>query len=95
MADDRPSSPPPEERERLDKEAKAKEDEEQSKLPYKWTQQIGDLDLTAPIPANIKGRDMIVNITKTTLKAGIKGQEPIIDVGCANRPAVGEMMRLS
>lgn len=80
MADDRPSSPTPSERERLDKAAKAKEEEEQSKLPYKWTQQIGDLDLTAPIPANIKGRDMDVKITKTSIKAGIKGQEPIIDV---------------
>ncbi|KAK3619137.1 hypothetical protein LTR56_017615 [Elasticomyces elasticus] len=80
MADsDRPASPTPEEREKLDAEAKKKEQEEQSKLPYKWSQNIGDLDLTAPIPANIKGRDLDVKITKTSLKAGIKGQEPIID----------------
>ncbi|GIZ39017.1 hypothetical protein CKM354_000240900 [Cercospora kikuchii] len=79
MADDRPASPTPEEREKLDKEAKAKEDEEQSKLPYKWTQTIQDLDLTAPIPANMKGKDLDVKITKTTIKAGIKGQEPIIE----------------
>jgi HSP20 family molecular chaperone IbpA len=77
---DRPPSPTPEEREKLDKEAKKKEEEEQSKLPYKWTQQIGDLDLTAAIPGNIKGRDLDVKITKTSLKAGIKGQDPIIDV---------------
>ncbi|KAK5697422.1 hypothetical protein LTR97_007560 [Elasticomyces elasticus] len=80
MADsDRPASPTPEEREKLDAAAKKKEQEEQSKLPYKWSQNIGDLDLTAPIPANIKGRDLDVKITKTSLKAGIKGQEPIID----------------
>ncbi|KAK3617379.1 hypothetical protein LTR56_025323 [Elasticomyces elasticus] len=80
MADsDRPASPTPEEREKLDAAAKKKEHEEQSKLPYKWSQNIGDLDLTAPIPANIKGRDLDVKITKTSLKAGIKGQEPIID----------------
>ncbi|KAK4547008.1 hypothetical protein LTR36_001228 [Oleoguttula mirabilis] len=76
---DRPASPPPEERKKLDAEAKKKEQEEQSKLPYKWTQTIGDLDLTAPIPANLKGRDLDVKITKNSLKAGIKGQEPIID----------------
>ncbi|KAF2161750.1 hypothetical protein M409DRAFT_27807 [Zasmidium cellare ATCC 36951] len=76
---DRPASPPPEERERLDKEAKQKEQEEQSKLPYKWTQTIGDVDLSATIPANIKGKDLDVKIAKTSLKAGIKGQEPIID----------------
>lgn len=81
MADtERASSPSPEERTKLDAEAKMKEQEEQSKLPYKWTQTIGDVDLTAPIPANIKGRDLDVKITKTSLKAGIKGQEPIIDV---------------
>lgn len=77
---DRPASPSPEERKKLDAEAKAKEDAEQSKLPYKWTQTIGDLDLTAPIPANLKGKDLDVKITKTSLKAGIKGQNPIIDV---------------
>lgn len=80
MADDRPSSPTPSEREKQDVLGKAKEADEQGKLPYKWTQQIGDLDLTAPIPGNIKGRDMDVKITKTTIKAGIKGQEPIIEV---------------
>ncbi|USW48552.1 Putative CS domain, HSP20-like chaperone, NudC family [Septoria linicola] len=79
MADERPASPTPEERAKLDKEAKAKEVEEQSKLPYKWTQTIQDLDLSAPIPANFKGKDLDVKITKTSLKAGIKGQEPIID----------------
>jgi len=77
---DRAASPTPEEREKLDAEAKQKEQEEQSKLPYKWTQAIGDLDLTAPIPANLKGRDLDVKLTKTGLKAGIKGQEPIIEV---------------
>ena len=81
---DRPSSPTPEEREKLDKEAKEKEQEEQSKLPYKWTQQINDVDIIAPIPANIKGRELDVKITKTGLKAGIKGQEPIVDV-CITR----------
>ncbi|KAK0264658.1 hypothetical protein LTR91_004721 [Friedmanniomyces endolithicus] len=80
MADsDRPASPTPEERKKLDAKAKQKEDEEQSKLPYKWTQTIGDVDLTAPIPANIKGRDLEVKITKTGIKAGIKGQEPLIN----------------
>jgi hypothetical protein len=81
---DRPSSPSPEEREKLDKEAKQKENEEQSKLPYKWTQQIGDLDLTSPIPSNIKGKDLDVKITKTSIKAAIKGQDAIIEVHYLN-----------
>ena len=77
---DRPPSPSPEEREKLDKEAKQKQDVEQSELPYKWVQQIGDLDITSPVPGNLKGKDLDVKITKTSLKAGIKGQTPIIEV---------------
>ena len=77
---DRSSSPTPEERKKLDKEAKQKQDEEQSTLPYKWEQQIGDLDVTSPIPSNMKGRDLDVKITKTGIKAGIKGQPPVIEV---------------
>ena len=81
MGDDgRASSPTPSERQTLDNEAKQKEEEEQSKLPYEWTQQIGDLDITASIPGNIKGRDLDVKIGKTSLRAGIKGQDAIIDV---------------
>lgn len=76
----RPASPSQEEREKLDAAAKAKELEEQSKLPYKWTQTIGELDLTAVIPANIKGKDLDVKLTRNGIKAAIKGQEPIIEV---------------
>lgn len=74
------TSPTPEEREKKDAEAKAKEEEEQSKLPYKWTQTIGDLDVTVPVPGNLKGKDFDVVLSKTKLKVGVKGQTPIIDV---------------
>jgi HSP20 family molecular chaperone IbpA len=73
-------SPPPEERKRLDAEAKAKEDAEQAALPYKWTQTIKDLDVTIQIPGNIKGRDLAVTLTKSKLKVAIKGQDAFIDV---------------
>ncbi|KAI7236236.1 Nuclear movement protein [Hortaea werneckii] len=75
----RPASPSQQEREKLDAAAKAKELEEQSKLPYKWTQTIGELDLTAVIPANIKGKDLDVKLTRNGIKAAIKGQKPIIE----------------
>nr|OQO22195.1 Nuclear movement protein nudC [Rachicladosporium sp. CCFEE 5018] len=79
MAEDRTSSPTPSERKRNDAEAAAKEAAEQATLPYKWTQTISDLELTAPIPGNLKGRDLQVTITKTTVLAKIKGQDPIIE----------------
>jgi hypothetical protein len=68
------------ERELQEKERKTCEEAEQAQLPYKWTQTIRDVDVTAPIPANIKGRDMQVTLTKTKIKIAIKGQEPIIEV---------------
>jgi len=62
-----------------DEASRAKEAEEQASLPYKWTQTIGDLDITTEVPGNLKGKDLVVDIRKTKLKVGIKGQEPIID----------------
>lgn len=58
--------------------ARAKEAEEQAALPYKWTQTIGDLDITVEVPGNLKGKDFTVDIKKKKLLLGIKGQEPII-----------------
>ncbi|KAK4110422.1 CS-domain-containing protein [Canariomyces notabilis] len=59
--------------------ARAKEKAEQDALPYRWTQTIGDLDITIPVPGNIKGKDLAVTFTKTTISAGIKGQPPILE----------------
>ena len=60
--------------------ARAKEAEEQAALPYKWTQTISDVDISISVPGNLKGKDLVVDIKKNTLKAGIKGQEPVIEV---------------
>lgn len=67
-------------REREEKERKAREEAEQAQLPYKWTQTINDVDVSAPIPANIKGRDIEVTLAKTKIRVAIKGQEPIVEV---------------
>jgi len=77
---DRAPSPTPSERKRLDEDAKVKEQEEQSKLPYKWTQTIADLEVTIEVPGNFKGKDLDVVIKKNGVKAGIKGKEAIIEV---------------
>lgn len=79
------SSPTPSEREKKDKEDRAREAEEQAKLPYKWTQTIQDLDITVAVPSNLRGKDIVVDMTKTKLKVGVKGQEPFIDVSSHRR----------
>ncbi|KAL2270057.1 hypothetical protein VTJ83DRAFT_2241 [Remersonia thermophila] len=58
--------------------ARAKEKAEQDALPYRWTQTIGDLDVAITVPGNLKARDLVVDIKKTSIAAGIKGQEPIL-----------------
>jgi hypothetical protein len=60
--------------------ARAKEAEEQAALPYKWTQTIADLDISFSVPGNFKGKDLVIDIKKLYLVAGVKGQEPIIKV---------------
>lgn len=79
-----PSSAEIAQRELEEKERKAREEAEQAQLPYKWTQTIRDVDVTAPIPANIKGRDIDVVLTKTKIRVGIKGQEPLVEVCVAS-----------
>ncbi|KAJ9201737.1 hypothetical protein DTO166G4_1977 [Paecilomyces variotii] len=66
-------------REQEEKERKAKEDAEQAQLPYKWKQTISEAEVTVPVPGNLKGRDLDVKITKTSIKVGVKGQEPILE----------------
>jgi hypothetical protein len=80
MSAERSSSPTPSERERLDREAKTKEAAEQAALPYKWTQTIQDADITIPVAANIRARDLNVVLTKTAIKVQMKGGETFIDV---------------
>ena len=63
-----------------EKTRKALEDAEQAKLPYKWTQTIRDVSVTAPIPGNLKGKDMDVDLRKDSIRVGIRGETPIIEV---------------
>jgi|SRR5271155_5634353 len=77
---DRPASPTAEERERKDAEDRKREKEEQAALPYKWTQTLTEADVVIPIAGNYKARDLVVEIKKNSLKVGIKGQEPLLEV---------------
>lgn len=48
-------------------------------LPYKWRQELGDVDITVPVPQGTRGRDLDVKITKTRIHVGLKGKEKIMD----------------
>ncbi|EXJ95975.1 hypothetical protein A1O1_01100 [Capronia coronata CBS 617.96] len=79
MSEARAASPTPSVRARQDAEDRKREEEEQARLPYKWTQTLEEAEVTVPIPGNLKARDLVVELKKTHVKVGIKGQEPIID----------------
>ncbi|KAF8971366.1 HSP20-like chaperone [Flammula alnicola] len=68
----------PEEREAFDTEAKAHEEQEQAALPYTWTQELGEVDVTVPVPQGTRGKDLHVVIQKKKLSVGLKGAEPIM-----------------
>ncbi|CAE6335901.1 Nuclear movement protein nudC OS=Emericella nidulans (strain FGSC A4 / ATCC 38163 / CBS 112,46 / NRRL 194 / M139) GN=nudC PE=3 SV=1 [Rhizoctonia solani AG-1 IB] len=69
----------PEEREVEDAKLKAREAAEQATLPYRWKQELGDLDITVPLPKGTRARDLVVKIQKKKLSAGLKGREPILE----------------
>ncbi|KAI8990517.1 nuclear movement protein nudC [Trametes punicea] len=67
-----------EEREARDKADREREAAEQAALPYSWTQQLGDVDVTVPVPKGTRARDLNVVIQKKKLTVGLKGKEPIL-----------------
>ena len=91
---DHDDSPTAEQREARDKEDRAKELREQAgmhiiccelfylimvlALPYSWTQELGELDITVPVPQGTRGADLVVVLQKKKLSVGLKGQDPIL-----------------
>jgi hypothetical protein len=63
-----------------DKVAAEKEAAEQAALPYVWKQTIAEIDISVPVPQGTRGRDVLVVIKPQSLKVGIKGQEPLLEV---------------
>ncbi|KAI5477578.1 hypothetical protein MNV49_006166 [Pseudohyphozyma bogoriensis] len=74
-----PSDLSPEEQKALDIVNAERERAEQAALPYTWKQTLQDVSVTIPVPPGSKGRDLVVDIKKTKLKVGVKGQPLIID----------------
>jgi hypothetical protein len=48
-------------------------------LPYQWKQELGEVDVTVPLPKGTRARDLAVKIMKKKLSAGLKGQDPILE----------------
>lgn len=48
-------------------------------LPYKWKQELGEVDITIPVPKGTRARDLVVVIQKKKLSVGLKGKDKIME----------------
>jgi len=47
---------------------------------YSWTQTLSDVQVSIPVPAGTRGRDINFKLEPNRITLGIKGQPPILDV---------------
>ncbi|XP_022723581.1 protein BOBBER 1-like [Durio zibethinus] len=46
---------------------------------YSWTQTLQEVTVNVPVPSGTRSRSVVCEIKKNHLKAGLKGQPPVID----------------
>ncbi|CAM9834229.1 unnamed protein product [Pylaiella littoralis] len=57
---------------------------------YEWTQTLQELSVVVPVPPGSKSRDVVCDISKSSLKVGVKGQPLLLDGKMYNRVIVDD-----